>query len=390
MIPSLQPRAPLAYATTAVAISAVSLVSPALPELAASYGVSVSEVAAIQIAVLVPGIVSARWLLGAGARRGLPQMLSWTLLLYGATGGLLVWVEHWPTVLAIRLVQGFVGGGLLAGAFALLSNSGDREGLIARNAALVCGMMATQPLIGSALATLGPRAPFAFYLTAVPLGLLMLGAARRNLIPSSSPSAPPPPARKPSVAKSLALTVMINLLLFGWLLYLAPVLLQGEHGMSVQGRGALLSSQALLAGLLALTVTRAIRRGREGGLLYGGLAASMVGLAAVLMGPATAVVVAGFVLLGTIYGTANPAVISLITRHGRHATGAWQSSARIGQVGGPALAAWLLARVGTHPTVMVGMAVAALGLVTLSVPLRSPKLDRILVGKPEPESGGTP
>lgn len=371
----------LAYATTAVAISAVSLVSPALPELAEHYGVSDSEIAALQVAVLVPGILSARFLLGPGSRRGVPRMLSWTLLVYGITGGLLVWVTYWPVVLAIRLVQGFVCGGLLAGAFALLSGSGNRERLIVRNAALVCAMMALQPLLGSALANLGPQVPFAFYLAAVPLGLVMARVrAEAAATTGARGHAVEPAEPAPSVATSLVLTVVINLLLFGWLLYLAPVVLAGEHGLSVGARGAMLSAQALLAGAIALLAAPVIRRGRARMLLGAGLLLPIIGLVGVASTTTTTLAVVGFGLVGTVYGTANPAILSFVTRYGRHATGAWQSSARVGQVAGPALAGWLLATVSVDATVVIGAVLGGLGLAVLPLRPQLPRLERALVG----------
>lgn len=77
---------PYAYATTMVAIAAVSLLALALPELAATYGVTVSDVAWIQIGVLLPGILSASGLLWLAASRGLARVLAVSLLVYGVAG----------------------------------------------------------------------------------------------------------------------------------------------------------------------------------------------------------------------------------------------------------------------------------------------------------------
>lgn len=359
----------LAYATTAVGISAVSLIAPVLPELAEIYAVSVSEVAAIQVAVLVPGIVSARWLLGRGADRGLHRMLGWALLGYGTTGALLLWLSHFGAVLGVRAVQGFFCGGLVAGAFALLSNGdADSQSRIARNAALICVMMAIQPVVGSALSVLGPRGPFAFYLASIPLGVLMLTASSRRggHVAGGDEDVDRSPPRA-TMGEALTTTAVINALLFGWLLYFGPVHLSTEYGMGVSGRGLVLSSQAVLGALLALSITGLLRRQRERRLLYVGLIVPLTGLTLVVLAPTLSLAVVGFLLVGATYGAANPAVISLLAQRGRRATGAWQSSARIGQVLGPALAGWLVGQTVASQVLLAGIGLGVVGLCRLIV-----------------------
>lgn len=359
----------LAYATTAVGISAVSLIAPSLPELAAIYGVTVGEVAAIQVAVLVPGIFSARWLLGRGSDRGLSRMLALALLGYGLFGSSLLFVSSWPLVLSLRVLQGFFCGGLVAGAFALLGRGGeDGQRRIARNAALVCVMMAIQPLVGSFLNGFGPRWPFAFYLTALPLGVAMLRRSRGDTlaVPRVVATADDTLGEaKPRTGEALLVTGVINALLFGWLLYLAPVHLAESYGAGVGVRGVVLSAQAALGAVLALAVARYLVRGRQRPLLYIGVLIPMAGLLIVAAEPMLIITVIGFLLIGATYGAANPAVISILAGQGRRATGAWQSTARIGQVIGPACAGWLVERAGVRDALLTGVALGAVGLLRL-------------------------
>lgn len=363
--------AKLAYATTAVGISVVSLIAPALPELADLYGVSVGEIAAIQVAALVPGIVSARWLLGRGADHGLRRMLGQSMLGYAVSGGLLLLVISWPLVLALRVIQGVFSGGLVAGAFALLGSSRDRsQSRIARNAALVCAMMAIQPLVGAALSGLGPRFPFGFYLLGFPLGFALLAQARPPA-PLEAPKAgavnQDAPVRIRTPREPLVLTALINALLFGWLLYLAPVLLAEQYDVGINTRGFVLSGQAALGAMTALAVVPLLRRGRQRHLLYVGFAVPAIGLAAVGWGPNMHYAIGGFLLVGATYGAANPALVSILTARGPRATGAWQSSARVGQVVGPAVAGWLVVRAAATEVLAAGVALGVAGLLYLAV-----------------------
>lgn len=361
-------EARLAYATTAVGISAVSLIAPVLPELAEVYGVSLGEVASIQVAVLVPGIISARWLLGRGADGGLRRMLGFALVGYGLTGAALLWLTSFPAVLGVRVVQGFFCGGLVAGAFALLSNGdGQSQPRIARNAALVCVMMAIQPLLGSALSLLGPRGPFGFYLVAVPLGMLMFVDVPHS-VPATTTDETPADGSRPraTAGEALTITVVINALLFGWLLYFGPVHLAAEYEVGVSIRGVVLAGQAALGATLALSIVGLLRRHRERLLLYVGLLVPLVGLVIVTFSPALVLTVTGFLLVGVTYGVANPAAVSLLAQKGRRATGSWQSSARVGQVVGPALAGWLVARTGTTEILLVGLAIGLIGIARLA------------------------
>lgn len=360
----------LAYATTAVGISAVSLVAPALPELAEIFDVTLGEVAALQVAVLVPGIFSARWLLGRGSDRGLQRMLGFALLGYGIFGSSLLFVSYWPLVLLLRVCQGFFCGGLVAGAFAMLGGGGENSQVrIARNAALVCVMMAIQPLVGSLLSEFGPRWPFAFYLTSVPLGLAMQRSSRGEApaaTPAATPAAAPAGATSAGAERrtgeALLLTGVINALLFGWLLYLAPVYLSQAYGVGVGVRGVVLSAQAALGAVVALAVARFLVTGRQRPLLYIGVLVPMLGLLVVAAAPFLAISVVGFLLIGATYGAANPAIVSILAGQGRRAAGAWQSTARIGQVIGPACAGWLVERAGVRDALLVGVALGAVGL----------------------------
>lgn len=161
-----------AFALTIVAVSAVSLIAPSLPELARSYGVTEPTMAWFQSAVLVPGLIAAPVAMRLTRRHGLRRVLVVALMLYGLAGVSHVVESPFAIAVLTRGVQGVGGAALLAGGFALLGRLPDQQRArgVAANAALMSTMMVLQPLIGAALAAWWLRAPFLFYLSPVSTG----------------------------------------------------------------------------------------------------------------------------------------------------------------------------------------------------------------------------
>lgn len=349
-----------AFALTIVAVSAVSLVAPALPELARSYRVTEATMAWFQSAVLLPGLVAAPVAMRLTRRHGLRRVLVVALLLYGLAGASHLVRVPFAVAVVTRGVQGVGGAALLAGGFALLGRLPDHQRArgVSANAALMSTMMVLQPLVGSALAAWWLRAPFLVYLSAVVLAVLFM--SRPGLVPD----APVTDAARSwtllgRLRPVLVATAALNAFVFGWMLYLSPLLLAQRFSYGVTLRGVVLATQSIGSALAALAARRHVAASREPHLIVA--SATVIGIASVVAstarGPAMAVV--GLVAGGAAYGFANPAVLSVASRGREGATGWWQSSARAGQIVGPLAAAGLISILPMSTAFRLGLVPAA-------------------------------
>lgn len=353
----------VAYLTTGAGVSGVSLVAPVLPELAATYGVNPDQMAWFQTAVMAPGVLSAVLLTRLAERLGLRPVLAGALAVYGLSGLSLLAVTDYELAVALRLVQGCGGGALVAASFVILRRLSDvsRARAIGRNAALVSFMMVLLPLVGSALGSVSPRLPFSVWALAVFLAPLAWRWSPERAEHSTVRQRLSGPART-TLGAVLACTVLVNVVFFGWLLFLTPILLSERYGLAVEHRGLVLALQSLGATVVALATTRVRARSRYRGLSSTGwvtLALLFVGLAVTTD---RTVALVAFAAAGLYYGAVNPTTISIVSELGRDSLiGWWQSAARFGQVVGPLLAALLLGSVSHVQVLLVGALLALAG-----------------------------
>lgn len=377
-----------AFSLTIVAVSAVSLIAPALPELATDYGVTEAAMAWFQSAVLIPGLVAAPVAMRLTRSYGLRRVLVVSLLLYGLAGASHLIRAPFELAVLARGVQGIGGAALLAGGFALLGRlpGAQRAKGVSANAALMSTMMVLQPLFGSALAAWWLRAPFLFYLSAIVLAAVLM--TRRSLIPDSSlPNTGRSWTLVTELRPILTATAALNAFIFGWMLYLSPLLLAQRFSYGVTARGAVLATQSIGSALAALAVRRHVAAGRERHLLV--VAAGGVAVAALVAAAASvpAVAVVGLVFGGAAYGFANPAVLSVASQGREGATGWWQSSARAGQIVGPLAAAAILAALPMATAFRFALVPAAILLLVGIVGMRKVGVNGRSAASPQESSG---
>lgn len=360
----------VAFATTAVGVSGVSLLAPVLPELAALYGVGPEAMAWFQTAVMLPGVASGILLMKLADRISLRSVLVGALVLYGLSGVSLLWQDDFTIVLVTRLFQGTGSGALVGASFAILRRleGPQRARAIGHNAALVSFAMVLQPLLGSALASVWLRLPFAFYGLA---GLVAIVAHRwaPAEVPVGAGRPSLPSHRRIALVAALASTVTLNAIFFGWLLYLTPIVLAQRFDVSVEVRGLVLAGQSVVAMLLTLATNPVRAAGRYRPLVLAGWAAAVVSFVVLSLLTSRVAAIGVFTIAGLYYGATNPSMVGVVSDMGRDAlVGWWQSSARLGQVLGPLAAAALLQQVGESTVLLVGAGLALVGA-ALTLPL---------------------
>ncbi|UFU07985.1 MFS transporter [Ruania halotolerans] len=363
----------VAFAVTALGVSSVSLLAPVLPELADRYQVGVQQLAYFQMAVMLPGIVTG--VLAARLARALGKRFALVacLAVFGAAGVSLVLVTSFPLAVALRLVQGVGGGGLVALSFLLAGSVAPerRVRAVGYNAAVVSITMVLAPLVGSTLGGYSSLAPFAWYGLALPAAVVVwrvLPGAAASATPEATPTASPASRRAPSaeVVGILAMTVALNVLVFGWFLLLTPLLLDA-NGVDLTWRGWALAVQSALATVATFATGRWRARERYAVLMTLGWGIGFVFVAGAGLAPG-GLGIAALIGAGICYGILNPVLAARIAVVDRgHWFGWWQSCARTGQVLGPVVAGWLIVGLPISAVFVVGGTLSAVVAVVVAV-----------------------
>lgn len=332
-----------------------------LPELAADFNVDVNRMALFQAAVMFPGIVTAVLMTKLLSIFGLRLTLAGALAIYGGAGVAVVAVVSYEAALLLRLLQGVGSGGLVATAFVLLRQlpEGQRGRAISINASIMSFMMLVQPLLGSALGVMSPRAPFLFYALS-----LALSAATLIIIRSGSDLRPRRIAKRrfaKGLAFIMAMSLTLNVLFFGWLLYLTPIILE-HFGWGLGVRGIVLAVQSGLATVVTIATSSLLQTRRYYLLLTAGWSAFGISMGVLALTPTSLNVVILLSLAGTFYGTVNPVLVTLAAQ-GKAVSdlGWWQSSNRTGQVMGPLIVAGAWALMPLLGVLVLGAGIAMIG-----------------------------
>lgn len=174
----------------AVAATVTALVSPLLATLTRTYGVSPAEIGLVVTAAAAPGIA----LIPVGGtladRYGRKPVLITGLLVFGAAGGALAFVRDFPTVLALRAVQGVGFAWVIPVVITSLRDlfDGDGEATAQGLRFAVSGVSQTVfSALAGVLVVLGWRYPFLVFAGAIPVAGLLFWQLDE---PRSSPATP--------------------------------------------------------------------------------------------------------------------------------------------------------------------------------------------------------
>ncbi len=317
--------------------------------------------ALFQAAVMLPGIVTAVLMTKLLSTFGLRLILAGALAIYGGAGTAVLVVASYEAALVLRVLQGVGSGGLVAIAFVLLRQlpKARRGRAISVNASIMSFMMLLQPLLGSALGAISPRTPFLFYALS-----LVLAAATLIIIRSGNDLRPQRTIKgrfSKGLALIMAMSLTLNVLFFGWLLYLTPIVLE-LFGWGLGVRGVVLASQSGLATVVTIATSRLLLRKRYFLLLTAGWSAFGISMGVLALTPTSLSAVILLSFAGTFYGVVNPVLVTLAAQ-GRAVSdlGWWQSSNRAGQVLGPLVGAGAWGLMPLIGVLLLGAGIAAIG-----------------------------
>jgi MFS family permease len=394
---------PLIVAISGMGVLTFSLISPTLPDLADTLGVSRGLIGFVQGAVAVPGIFLALFIGYLADLKGRRFVGVGSLLVFGAAGVAGFFAREFWILVIVRAVQGLGTSGILSLGVIVISDlypaGSQRRRALGINAAGLTATAIVAPIIGGALADGGVFRPYLVYAFAFPVAWW----ARR--LPGRPDGDPPdPPLRHArGMIRSLradhklsdfvgllpfSLTMMV--LFAGFAFTATPLLLERVFDVGSTGRGLLqslmsvgLSTGSLLAAGLVervgATVALSIATGlAAAGFLGGGLVPTLWLLAPLLA------------LLGTGIGLTFPIFQDFVgssvpANYRGAAVGTWVSSIRTGQFVGPIVASAVANGIGEQAAYLAAGVAATVVLISWR-PLRRVAADVIGV---EPPTGVT-
>jgi len=355
----------LVIATAVVGPMDTPLISPVLPGAQAAFELTDAQVGLFITALALPGVVSAPLIGMAADRYGRTRILVGCLALYGLAGSAVPFVGTFPTVLALRFVQGMVGSSIL-GSLAM-TLVGDFYAGRARNAAMgVLGgattlAVAVYPTIGGFLADISWELPFYLYGVSTLLAIVVAfgleepeGERSQMGLSYLRAAVAAVPTRRALALYGAAIGSF--LLVFGGVFTAVPLLLDGEYGLAASRIG-LITTLALLA-----TAVVSVLNGRlaawlsNRSLLALGFVGYGLGLVGAGLAPNPTLLTAALVAFGVGHGLTFPTLATTISSlaDSRFRAGVLSirtSMLMLGQAVGP----WLFPKLGSwlgYPTLL--------------------------------------
>ncbi len=388
--PQSDPRrlVPLILAISGTGVLTFSLISPALPDLAAELGVSRGVIGMVQGAVAVPGIFLAIFIGYLADLRGRRFVGIFSLMMLGIGGTLGFFTRSfWPLVVA-RAIQGVGTSGVLSLGVVVIGDlwpaGPERRRMLGINSSALTMTGLVAPVIGGALAAGGVYRPFLVYTIAFPLAVW----ARQLPGRPDGPPPPPPMQHVKGMFRTLKanglLADFVGLLPFSFLVMVVfigfaftttPLYLEEVFGVGSTGRGFIVALASVGSSTGALLSARAADRFAGPGVLTGAFVLVAVGFFAIAVAPSLWVVGPALVTVGFGIGLIFPVIQNFVASsvpgaERGAAVGTWISSIRVGQAIGPVIATSLLVGLGDRTAYLLAAAVV-LVLALAWRPLRS-------------------
>ncbi|MFB6305192.1 MAG: MFS transporter [Haloferacaceae archaeon] len=314
----------LVTATAALAPLDVVLVGPALPAVASAFGVGSARAGLVITAYAVPGVVAAPLVGLLADRAGRRRVLVPCLVLFGVAGVGVGLVDDFRLVLALRFVQGCVGGSILASL--ALTLAGDfyegarRNAVVGFVSAAVTVSAAVLPAVGGALASYSWRAVFYAYALSAVVGVGVYVGLPEPEFGSGDAEAGDGSYLRDAV-DAIPLDRALGLygagfvgyaLFFGALLTAVPFLLAGDYGLGSGRIGALVTGVSLLGAVVAIGNGRLAQYRSSTELLVLGLACYGCSLVATWLAGSLAGLAVALGLFGVGHGLTQPSLAAAL------------------------------------------------------------------------------
>ncbi|MFC7165030.1 MFS transporter [Halospeciosus flavus] len=365
-VPWRSPFLHVALASSLMGVMGVSLISPALPAVKQALALTDAQASLLLTAYALPGIFLAPVMGILADRYGRRAALVPSLVVYGISGGAIVFVHDFTSILVLRGIQGATGSTLVSLAVTLLGDryTGQRRNqLIGLNGTVLSVGTAAYPLLGGALATVHWAAPFALYWVGVPVGLLALYVLEESGTGGESSSldyfrdvVEAVPTREAALLYGAYVGMFI--VLYGALLTALPFLLGETYGLSSFSVGLVLTTSSVMTAVTSSQNGRLAQLFTNWQLTGLGFVAYGVGLTGIWLAASPVQIAGAILFFGGGQGLLLPSLDSETSGlTGERFRGGVMSlrtvAIRIGQTIGPPLFTAAAAFVGYHPLLLV-------------------------------------
>jgi ACDE family multidrug resistance protein len=306
-------------ASSMIGIMGISLLTPVLPQLKQVFGVSDAAVGLIIPAFTLPGVVLTPFVGIAADRFGRRRTLVPLLVLFGVAGASIAFAPNFPTVLALRFLQGIGGSALIMLAITLIGDYYDdprRSAAIGINGGAIGSSGAIFPLVGGVLAAIRWQVPFLFFAVAVFVGFYALFVLDEPTIDEQQSTRQYLHRMREvlSYPRAIAVhcTVFVHFFVFYGLLTTVPLVLADTYGLSTGRIGLFLAALSVASAVVntqysSLSVRYSPRTLIALGFVWYG--ASLIGLS---IRPSPVIVVACLLGFGTGVGLITPSLDSTV------------------------------------------------------------------------------
>jgi MFS family permease len=370
-----------------VSMTHLSMLPPALPELARELGVSTATVGWLQGSAGIPGVFLPVFVGYLADRYGGRKVVFTSVFIFTLFGAAGFFATSFPMLIGLRIVQGVGASGLIGVVIALIGELFDDEEERLRalgiNFAVMYMAQMVVPVVSGMVAAGGPFRPFLLFLIGVPVGLwaprLVVGQ------PSDTISTPLRHVRATlddlrrrktgvDVLGLIGFTALAAFVNQGASFTAVPLLLDEAFGTGSAGRGLVISAFQVGAIITALGVLRTISGRNSQSVVRVAVGLMSVGQFIILLAGFPAMVSVGLAITGAGFGlvltvaqkdalsSCSPAYRGLIVL-------TWVAGVRIAQVVGPPVGSYVTATVGIRSAFVITMTLTAVAAIAWG-PLR--------------------
>ncbi|MEZ5069919.1 MAG: MFS transporter [Bacteroidales bacterium] len=252
------------FGITLIAVMGVASITPALPKITATLGLTKAQAALLISAFTFPGIFLTPLAGIAADRWGRKTVLVPALFLFALAGSSIFFVHDFRHIVLLRVIQG-VGAAPLGSLNTTLVGDffrgKQRPAAMGYNASVLSLSTATYPLLGGLLAGIGWFYPFLMPLLAIPVALFVLfGMKEPDILKPSSMRQYLKDISKSILRKEVIgiflLGTITFIILYGAFLTYMPFLLNQKFGLSSQQIGMVISLSSLTSAIFATQVGR--------------------------------------------------------------------------------------------------------------------------------------
>jgi len=357
----------------------VSSITPALPLIARTFEISVSEVAMLITVFTLPGIILTPALGVLADLIGRKKVMVPSMLVFGLAGFACTFAQTYDQLLLFRFIQGTgtaALGSLNVTIIGDIFKGKERAEAMGYNSGVLSFGATLYPAIGGALALFGWYYPFFLPLLAIPVAFIIMAYLDN-----------PEPLRDATLSEYfgnvrrglsnrrvllLFVATMVSFsILYGPILTIIPFLLEDRFGASSLIIGIVLGTVAISNGSTAMTMGKLITRFSAIGLLKFSFLLYTISLLLIPAMPAIAILIIPVMMYGLAQGINLPVIITMVSNETTAENRATIMSMngmvlRISQTFAPLLMSFVYAQYGFSGVYLISAFLAAtMGLILL-------------------------